>query len=147
MVLIQGLFAAVFRSLGKLLNTAFGWATVMLFGKVPEDRQIYLSAISFGSVAWIALLAGVLIPSAGTFLLGLVTLPKWVDPNWVRLAMLAGALVLPALVGVASLLMLDPQDRPKGAGGKVKSVLKGYPYTLGMALTLIMMTAFAPILQ
>ena len=33
--------------LSKLLNTAFGWATTLLFGKVPSDRQIYLSLINF----------------------------------------------------------------------------------------------------
>ncbi len=147
MVLIQGLLAAVFRSAGKLLNTAFGWATTMLFGKVSEDRQMYLSVISFGSVAWLVALLGVAVPSVGTFLLGLVKLPSWVDQNWVRLAMLAAAIVLPALVGVAALRMMDPEERPHGAAGTAKAVLKGYPYTLGMATTLVMMTALAPALK
>jgi hypothetical protein len=147
MVLIQGLFATVFRSLGKLLNTAFGWATTMLFGKVSEDRQIYLSVISFGSVAWLVALVGVIVPSVGTFLLGLVKLPSWVDQNWIRLAMLAAAVVLPAVIGVVALLMMEPEERPYGAAGKAKAVLKGYPYTLGMAITLVMMTAIAPVLK
>src|SRR5919202_3759327 len=147
MVLIQGLFATVFRSLGKLLNTAFGWATTLLFGKVSEDRQLYLSAISFGSIAWLVVLVGVIVPSAGTFLLGLVKLPSWVDQHWVRLAMLVAAVVLPALIGVAALLMIDPEQRPYGVAGKAKAVLKGYPYTLGMAITLVMMTALAPVLK
>ena len=38
MAIIQGLIAAVFRSLGKILNTAFGWATIMLFGGARCDR-------------------------------------------------------------------------------------------------------------
>jgi hypothetical protein len=43
MALIQGLIAALLRSAGKILNTAFGWATMTLFGRVPQERQVYLS--------------------------------------------------------------------------------------------------------
>ena len=39
--------------------------------------------------------------------------------------------------------MLDPEDCPRDAVGKAKAVLKGYPYTLGLTLTLILMTLFA----
>ena len=70
MVLVQALLAAIFRSAGRLLNTVFGWATVLLFGRVPQDRQIYLSLISFGSVAWLIALVGIAFPKIGTFLLG-----------------------------------------------------------------------------
>ncbi len=147
MVAIQALIGMIFRSAGKILNTAFGWATSMLFGKVPENRQIYVSVIAFGSVIWIVALLGVIFPAVASFLLAFVTLPPWVPKSWIRLAFLAAAILLPVVVGVVSLLMLDPEDRPAGIGGKAKAVLKGYPYTLGLALTLIMMTAFAPILK
>jgi len=40
MAIVQALLAALFRSAGKLLNMAFGWATIMLFGRVPRDRQV-----------------------------------------------------------------------------------------------------------
>ena len=145
MAIIQALFALIFRSAGKLLNMAFGWATVMLFGKVPKDRQKYLSVIAFGSVAWMVVLLGIIFPRVGTFLLALVPLPDWVDDKWVRLAMLVAAFVIPLIVGAVSLLMMEPEKRPKDLAGKAKGVLKGYPYTLGIAITLIMMTVFAPI--
>jgi hypothetical protein len=144
MAIIQALIALLTRSIGRVLNTAFGWATVMLFGKVPEDRQIYLSIVAFGSVAWLVVVIGIAFPSAGTFLLSFVPLPDWVSRNVVRLVMLVAALVLPALVGFVSLRMTDPDARPTGKGATLRAVLKGYPYTLGLALTLIMMTVFAP---
>jgi hypothetical protein len=147
MAIVQAVFAAILRSAGKILNMAFGWATAMLFGKVPDDRQSYLSVIAFGSVAWIVVLLGIIFPSVGTFLLAFVPLPDWVDDTWVRLAMLAAAVIVPIVVGVVSVLMLDPQDRPAGIVGKAKAVLKGYPYTLGLAITLIMMTIFAPVMK
>jgi hypothetical protein len=146
MAIVQALLAAVLRSTGRLLNTVFGWATVMIFGKVPEDRQIYLSVIALASVAWIAVVAGIAFPAAGTFLLSFVPLPEGVDRTWIRLGMLAAAIVIPAAVGGVSLLLQDPKDRPVG-GARVKAVLKGYPFTLGLALTLILMTVFAPIMK
>jgi hypothetical protein len=142
--IIQGLLALLTRSIGRVLNTAFGWATVMLFGKVPEDRQIYLSVVTFGSVAWLLVVIGIAFPSAGTFLLSFVPLPDWVSRNVVRLVMLGAALVLPLIVGFVSLRMVDPEQRPKGGGATTVAVLKGYPYTFGLALTLVMMTVFAP---
>lgn len=147
MAILQALIAALTRSAGKLLNTVFAWATVLLFGRVSEDRQIYLSAIAFGSVIWLVTVVGVAFPAFATFLLSFVPLPEWVDKQWVRLAMLAAVVVLPAVVGGLSVVMLDKAERPKGAGATLKTIVKGYPYTVGLALTLVMMTAFAPVIK
>ncbi|HEV8144235.1 MAG TPA: hypothetical protein VGQ77_15345 [Methylomirabilota bacterium] len=147
MVLIQAILAAIFRSAGRLLNTVFGWATGMLFGRVPQDRQIYLSLISFGSVAWLIALVGIAFPKIGTFLLSFVPLPDWVDRKWVRLAMLAAALIIPPFVGALSIRMVDPKDRPRWVRGTLAAIARGYPYTVGLALTLVLMTLFAPFLK
>jgi hypothetical protein len=146
-VIVQALIAALTRSAGKLLNTAFGWATILLFGRVSQDRQIYVSAVAFGSVIWLVGLTGVAFPAVATFLLSFVTLPKWIEKTWIRLAMLAAVIVIPALIGAVSILMLDKEKRPHGTAGVAKAVLKGYPYTVGLALTLAMMIVFAPILK
>ena len=147
MAIVQALIAMLTRSAGKLLNTAFSWATILLFGRVSQDRQIYVSVIAFGSVIWLVVLAGVAFPAIGTFLLSFVTVPKWVDRKWIRLGMLAAVVLIPALIGVVSILMLERGRRPSGIGGIVKTVLRGYPYTVGLALTLAMMTVFAPVLR
>ena len=146
MVIVQAILAAVFRSAGKLLNTAFGWATVMLFGRVPQDRQIYLSLVSFGSVIWLLALVGIAFPKIGTFLLSFVPLPEWVDKKWARLAMLGAAVVIPAIVGVLATRLVDEDERRK-SGGFFKTVLRGYPYTIGLSLTLLLMILFAPVLK
>ena len=147
MAIVQALLALLTRSAGRLLNTAFGWATVMLFGQVPQDRQIYLSIIAFGSVAWIVVVAGVAVPSFATFLLAFVTIPEWVDKGWIRLAMLVAAVVIPAIVGFVATRLVDESQRPRGAGATLKATLKGYPLTFGLALTLIAMTVIAPIMK
>jgi hypothetical protein len=131
----------------KLLNTIFGWATVTLFGRVPQSRQIFLSIIALGSVLWLAVVLGIAFPDFGTFLLSFVPLPDWVDQTWVRIAMLVAAVLIPAVVGVISLLMLEPKERPRDILGKAKAVLKGYPYTLGLALTLVLMTILVPFVK
>jgi hypothetical protein len=146
MVIVQAILAAIFRSAGKLLNTAFGWATVMLFGRVAQDRQIYLSLVSFGSVIWLLTLIGVAFPAAGTFLLSFVPLPAWVDRTWVRLAMVVAAVIIPPIVGILATRLVDEEQRARG-GGMVKAAFRGYPYTVGMALTLILMIVFAPVLK
>jgi hypothetical protein len=128
MAIIQILLAALARSAGRILNTAVGWATTMIFGRVPEKRQIYVSVMTFGSLVWIAVIVGIAFPSAGTFLLSFVPLPSWVDRKWVRLAMTIAAAVLPALVGAVSLLLRDPDERPTGSA-RVRAVLRGYPFT------------------
>ena len=142
MAIVQALLAMIFRSAGKLLNTAFGWATVLLFGRVPEDRQIYLSGVAFGSVLWLVALVGVAFPAVGSFLVAFVSPPEWIKP-WIRLAMLVAVIVIPALVGWLSTRMVDPEDRP----GTLRAIARGYPYAIGLALTLVIMTVFAPVMK
>ena len=136
MAILATLFGLLGRFAGRVLTTTLGWASTLLFGQVRRDRQIIIAAVTFGSVVWVALLLGVVIPDVGTLLLGFVPVPDFVDPLWVRLAMLAGAIVLPLVVGVAVLLLLDPSDRPKGSA-IVRQVLRGYPLTLALALVLV----------
>jgi YtxH-like protein len=147
MAIIAPILAALSRMAGKLLNTIFGWATVTLFGRVPQSRQIFLSIIALGSVLWLAVVLGIAFPDFGTFLLGFVPLPDWVNEAWVRLAMLVAAVLIPVVVGVISQLMLEPGERPQGILAKGKEVLKGYPYTLGLALTLVLMTILVPFIK
>ncbi len=147
LVLLQGLVALVGRYASTILNTVFGWATILLFGKVRQDRQIYLSIVTFGAVLWLILVAGIAFPRVASFILAFVTIPKSIDKNWIRLAMLGGALLLPAAVGAVSVYLLEPEGRPKTFGEKLKFYLKGYPYTLGLALTMVIMVGVAPVMK
>ena len=44
MAILAPLFAFIGRQVGRIVQMAFGWATIMLFGRVPQDRQILLAA-------------------------------------------------------------------------------------------------------
>src|ERR1019366_9808584 len=134
MVIFQAILALILKSAGRILNMAFGWATVMLFGKVPQRRQIFLSIITFGSVLWIFSVLGIAFPKLASFLLTFAQLPDWVAAGWIRLGMLIAAAIIPSLVGGLTIFMLDPEDRPKGFSGKATSILRGYPYTFGLEI-------------
>lgn len=142
MAIVQALFAMLARSAGRLLNTVFGWATVLLFGRVPEDRQTYLSGVAFGSVLWLIALIGVAFPAAGSFLVSFVSPPQWLKP-WIRLIMAVAVVVLPALVGWLSTRLVEPEERPS----TLRAIGRGYPYTIGLALTLVIMTLFTPVMK
>jgi hypothetical protein len=134
--LIGGVLAAVSRVFGRVANTALGWATVLLFGRVAQSRQMLLTAVTLGSLIWLLVLVGVLLPNVGTVLLAAVPRPSFVPELWVRLAMLVAAVALPLLIGVATIFLLDPARRPSGAG-LVTQVLRGYPYAAVLAVTIV----------
>ena len=138
MAFLAALFGVVGRFAGRLLTTTLGWASTLLFGRVPQSRQIVLALITFGSLVWVALVIGVLVPDVGAFLVAAVPAPDVVDRGWLRLAMLAGALIVPAVVGVATLFVLAPTDRPRGTA-LVGQVLRGYPLSAALAVTLVIL--------
>lgn len=135
MAIVASIFGVLGRFAGKFLTAVLGWASTLLFGRVPQSRQVLLAAITFGSLAWLVVLVGVVFPDVGTFLLAFVPVPSFVDETWVRLAMLVAALVIPVLVGVAALFLRDPGARPGGVA-LVRDVLRGYPLTFALALTI-----------
>jgi hypothetical protein len=136
MALISGFFALVGRFAGRLVDTSLGWATVLLFGKVSSSRQTILSFIALGALAWVVALVGIFVPAISVFLLSAVPiLPSFVDQTWIRVAMVAVAVALPLLIGFAAVAISDKERRPKG-GGLIVGVLRGYPFTLLLALTM-----------
>jgi hypothetical protein len=144
MAILAPLVAFLGRFVGKLLNMAFSWASTLLFGRVPQSKQLLLSGISLAAIAWVAALIGVILPDIGTFMLAFIPRPAWVEEGWLRLLMLILALILPLVVGIASLVLMDPADRPSGLR-RVGAVLRGYPYAAVLALVLLLMIVVAPV--
>lgn len=138
MALIASLFALVGRFVGRILTTTLGWASVLLFGRVPQDRQIWFAALTFGSLVWVAAVTGILLPDIGALLLTAVPRPEWIPETWVRLGMAAVALVLPAVLGGVTLLLFDPDDRPRGSA-LLLQVARGYVLVPTLAITLVVL--------
>ena len=144
MAIFASIFALAGRFLGRVLTMALGWATILLFGRVAQSKQLILSMVTLGSLAWVVAVIGVVLPDVGTFLVAAVPRPGFIQESWVRLAMLVAALVIPLLVGIGGLLLIDASDRPAGLG-LVKQVLRGYPYALVLAFSLVFMAVVAPL--
>lgn len=139
MAIIGSVFALLGRFAGKLLNSALSWATVLLFGSVESSKQTVLSLVALGSLLWVVLVIGVLMPDIGTVLIAAVPVPEFVDETVVRLVMLVAALLLPLLIGAAAVYLVKAEQRPKGLG-LVTGVLRGYPFTLALALTIAILS-------
>jgi hypothetical protein len=138
MTFIAGIIGLIGRFAGKLLTTTLGWASTLLFGRVPGNRQIVLALVTFGSVVWAVLVVGVVLPYVGAFLLAAVPAPGLISESWLRLAMLIGALVVPAVVGAATMFVLEPARRPKGSA-IIGQVLRGYLLSAALAVTLVLL--------
>ena len=144
MAILAPIFAFVGKQIGRIVTTALGWASILLFGRVPQSRQLILAFMTLGYLTWVAMLLGVLIPDVGTFLLGFIPVPDFIDETWIRLAMLAGAIVVPLLIGLGGLLIPDAPQRPKGLDA-VKLVLRGYPLAFLLAFTLLFLAVVGAI--
>jgi hypothetical protein len=143
MLEIGFIFAFIGRQLGRVLTLAFNWATIVLFGRVRKDRQLFLSGMALTALLWPIVLAGIAFPSFATFLFGFVTVPDFAKP-WVRLAMLVLAVLLPLANGALSTRLPDDPNRPKGRA-LVISILRGYPNSLALFIVLVWMMVVAPL--
>jgi hypothetical protein len=139
--ILAALIAFGSRFASKVLTTALGWASTLLFGRVPASRQILLLGITFGSVIWMVLVAGIVFPDIGTFLLVLVPKQDLV-PEWeIRLVMLIGALIVPGVIGGLTLALSSTAERtPRRVA---EGVARGYPLTVLLAVLLLFLAGLA----
>jgi hypothetical protein len=144
MAILAPLIAFIGRQLGRLVQLVFGWATLLLFGRVPQSKQLLLAGVSAGAVVWVIALIGVAVPDFGAWLIAFVPIPGFIDEGWVRIAFLAVAVALPLLVGLGGLMLMDRADRPSGVGGKLVQVLRGYPYAAVLAVVILFLLVVAP---
>jgi hypothetical protein len=141
MVIFSGLFTGFGRLIGAVATMTVAWATILLFGRIPQSKQTLLSFITLGSLAWIAALAGVLVPTVGSFLLAAVPRTPFLEDVWLRWIMLALAAFLPLAIGFATVTFVAPEDRPVGRA-RFTRLLLGYPYAAVYALTIISLAAW-----
>jgi hypothetical protein len=142
MAIVSGIAGVAGRFAGRVLSAVLGWATILLFGKVSGPKQTVVLLIALASVVWVVLVIGVLVPDVGTTLIAFIPVPSFISEDIVRLAMLAAAILLPLVVGIAALAVMDKDQRPKG-GALVASVLRGYPFTLLLAGTIVLLGGVA----
>ena len=138
---LAALIAFGSRFASKVLTTALGWASTLLFGRVPASRQILLLGITFGSVIWMVMLAGFIFPDLGAFLLLLIPPQNVIPEETIRLLMLIGVIVVPGIVGLVTLALTSQDERtPRRA---LEAVARGYPLTILLAVLLVFLALLA----
>ncbi len=141
MAILAALFALGSRFASKILTTTLGWASTLLFGRVPASRQVLLLGVAFGSVIWMVLAAGIVFPDIGAFLLVLLPKQEYIPQSTIRLVMVAGALVVPGVVGVLTYRLAERSDR--SARDLVAAIVRGYPLTVLLAVLLVFLAVLA----
>lgn len=132
------IFGIVGRFAGDLVTSALGWASSLLFGRVPRSHEIFLVWMMAGAFVWIVAILGLLIPGIVSVALTTTPHPPFVDRAWLAIALVAVAVVVPLGVGLAGYLVPVAGDRPRGVV-IVRETLRGYlltPMIAGLLLFL-----------
>ncbi len=133
-VLFSALFTTLQRLMGDVATTTVGWATVLLFGRVPQAQQRLLALITLGSLIWLLAVVCVLVPAAGGFVISVVPRPGFVLVAWLQAFILVLAVGLPPAIGYAT-AAVDKKSR--GAAALASHVMRGYPLAAVLAATTI----------
>ncbi|MBF6607035.1 MAG: hypothetical protein IVW53_15840 [Chloroflexi bacterium] len=136
MTTLISIFGIAGRFAGALLTTALGWASSLLFGRVPRSHQIFVILMLAGSVLWIVLLLGFFLPIVARFLLDTTPHPAFIDSVWLGVAIVVGLIILPLFIGVAGYLVPAQGARPTGLA-IVREILRGYPLALVISVVLV----------
>lgn len=103
--MIISAFGIAGRWAGDLLGSALGWASSLLFGRVPRSHQAFLVLMMALSILWSLCLLGVIVPSVQSLFLAGTPHPPFVNLAWLGFALLVGIFVLPLGVGLAGYLV------------------------------------------
>ena len=138
MTTLVSVFGILGRFAGDLMMSALGWASSLLFGRVPRSHQIYLVLMMAGSFLWIVAVLGVVVPSVATFVLTSTPHPVFVNLRWFTAALFITLVALPLLVGAAGYLVPADGERVEGVA-VVAELLRGYLLTPVLSALLVFM--------
>jgi hypothetical protein len=132
----MGLVRFVAYGLAKTLSKVFGLATMAFFGRMPSRDDGRMSFIGLVSISWIPVLAAIVYPPLGEFLIPFAS----DDETILRVMAIILAIAMPAAVGalVATLHNHEGSSAPH----KLKHVLHGFWYTpvIAFAVTGVIIT-------
>ena len=125
MTILISAFGVAGRFAGDLLMSALGWASSLLFGRVPRSHQVFLVLMMAMSFLWIVAVVALLVPTVASTLLATTPHPPFVDNQWFGFAVLLSVILLPLCVGAAGYLVPAEGERPAGVV-ILREVLRGY---------------------
>ncbi|HEY4014926.1 MAG TPA: phage holin family protein [Polyangiaceae bacterium] len=144
MAIVTALFSYLSRQLASILRALFGWSITGLFGRQPAAKQTALSVVLGLAIAWPILLVGVFWPGVASWALAFVPLHHWLGPWETRVLWIVLAAFVPAGVGaIARWVAKDGAAK----GGPFRTIIQGYPLTLGLVLAFLVTLIVVPTLK
>ena len=138
MFLVTGTFTLISKLIGGVASSTLGWATILLFGRVPQSKQRLLDLMAFAAVGWLVCLIALVSPAFQHLIVASVPHPGPVAVTWFGFAVLLGAVALPAAVGAATVLLANDRSPVAAAG----HLLRGYPLTVVLLGTILFLAAW-----
>jgi len=142
MVFVTGTITVLSRLIGGIASSTLGWATLLLFGRVPQARQRLLDLMAMSAVGWLLCVVALVSPAFAHLIVSSVPRPGFVDLSWFGILILLGAVGLPAAVGAMTSVLAGDRDRhdPLAALGHL---LRGYPLTLVLVGTILFLAGWS----
>lgn len=138
MTTLVSVFGILGRFAGDLMMSALGWASSLLFGRVPRSHQVFLVLMMAASFVWLVAVLALILPSIAALVLTNTPHPPFINLRWLAAALLVAVVALPLLVGAAGYLVPAGGARLTGASA-FREVLRGYLLTPLIAGLLIFM--------
>lgn len=143
MGLLSALFIIAGRFIVKIFITVFGWAMVIFFGQIPEEKNKKLSIIALLSLVWVILIVGISYPALTKAFYDYIP-----DKNLKRMISVflesIGILLIPVAVGEISVFIQGKEK--KEAKDFLRAVIIGYYYSFVMGISMLLMLIMAPII-
>lgn len=144
MALLSALFSLLSRKIGDLLQALFGWSITGLFGRLKSSKQTALSVALILSIIWPLLVIGCFLPDVAAWAVAFIPLHEWLGETLLRVLWIVLAVLSPLLVGLIT-AWAAPSRKQKG--GVFRTLLAGFPLTVGLFLSFLMTFLIVPALK
>jgi len=140
--ILSALLSAILQRIGTLLQALFGWSVTALFGRLERSKQVAVSLTLLLSGVWPLLVIGTFLPGVAAWAIAFLPLHKWMSDGVLRLFWGGLALLVPVFVGMLTRYAAEERSL---RGGILRTLIAGYPLTLGYFLALLITLLSVPL--
>ena len=142
MAFLSLLLSFLAKKAGSIVQAIFGWSVTALFGRLPGKKQLAVSIALVVSIAWPIFVLGLFSPRVAGWVLAFVPFDKVGSTTFLRIAWGGLAFLAPLLVGT-----LVHWAAPATKGGLARSLLNGYPLSLGFFVAFLLTVVTVPLVK
>jgi hypothetical protein len=143
MAILTALFSLLSRKLADVLQAVFGWSILALFGRLNGKSRIILTVALVLSLMWPLFVLGAFTPKVASMVIAFVPIKGEGIARALRFIWLGLAILAPVVVGLLTRLV-SPDARKASL---LRSVLNGYPLTIGFAGAFLITLITVPLIR